>query len=129
MRIFGNYYVVTRVALFVHHYRAPVAHANARDGRALGIEEMIADVITIPAHSMFFELWDPLHVRYEGLHHMYPGLPYHALPEAHQRLMATLPADHTNRSTVRRSSLVAIRELHTRHFARNARGVDGASRR
>jgi fatty acid desaturase len=43
----------------------------------------------------------PTGLRFHALHHLAPYLPYHALPEAHRRLMQALPADSAyHRATV-----------------------------
>ena len=38
-------------------------------------------------------LWAPVGLRYHALHHLLPGLPYHALGEAHRRLSGVLPQE------------------------------------
>ncbi|NWG74197.1 MAG: fatty acid desaturase [Rubrivivax sp.] len=39
------------------------------------------------------QLLCPVGLQYHALHHLAPYLPYHALPQAHRRLMAQLPSD------------------------------------
>lgn len=65
---------------FTHHYRhdgAPMTHA-----------QQIADSVTWGGGGPLVELFAPLGLRYHALHHVFPYLPYHALPAAHARLMA-----------------------------------------
>jgi fatty acid desaturase len=47
-------------------------------------------------------LWAPVGLRYHGLHHLLPNLPYHSLGRAHRRLLQRLPAESPYRATVHR---------------------------
>jgi fatty acid desaturase len=68
-------------------------------------------------------MWAPVGLRFHALHHLLPGLPYHALPEAHRRLMAALPPD----SPYRRTNSPSLRASLT-HLFRDARSESaGAS--
>lgn len=53
----------------------------------------------------------PVGLRFHALHHLFPGLPYHSLPEAHERLCASLPEDskyHLSNEPTLVSSLVSL---------------------
>jgi fatty acid desaturase len=67
-----------------------VEHQGGRD--ALG---QVADSLNIGGGGLLTELLCPAGLRYHALHHLAPYLPYHALPEAHRRLMTLLPPDST----------------------------------
>lgn len=69
------------------------------------------DSCTITGPAWRNEWWCPVGLRYHALHHLFPALPYHNLPEAHRRLMAGLPADHPYRSGLHRGYLSAVGEL------------------
>ena len=48
------------------------------------------DSVNVPPPGTLPELWAPVGLRYHATHHLLPGLPYHALGEAHRRLAAKL---------------------------------------
>lgn len=64
----------------------------------LGDEEMtfveqMLDSVNYPENPLIAGLWAPIGLRFHALHHIFPTMPYHALAEAHRRLMRDLPAD------------------------------------
>lgn len=63
------------------------------DGHQMNFVEQLLDSVNYPHHPLTGELWAPVGLRYHALHHIFPTMPYHALPEAHRRLMRHLPAN------------------------------------
>jgi fatty acid desaturase len=61
--------------------------------------EQLLDSINHPRNALVTEVWAPVGLRFHALHHLLPGVPYHALPEAHRRLMAGLPESSPYRRT------------------------------
>lgn len=86
--------------------------------------EQVQDSINYPQRPWVTELWGPIGTRYHALHHLFPSLPYHAMPAAHRRLMAQLPADSPYRQTEEATLWAALKSLW-----RRASGSSGAATR
>lgn len=89
-RAFAVWFVIVSIASFINTLRALGAHAYESSGEPLDRLGQLIDSIDTPGRS-WTELWAPVGLRYHALHHYFPGIPYHSLPEAYRRLVGTLP--------------------------------------
>ena len=90
LAIFG---AIAAATLVLNQIRTLVAHLWENDGEVLTVTGQFLDSVNVPPPGLLPELWAPVGLRYHALHHLLPGVPYHALAEAHRRLKDALPAD------------------------------------
>ncbi|MEW4563758.1 fatty acid desaturase [Bremerella sp. JC770] len=77
--------------LTLNALRTLVAHRwHNHEGEMTFLEQLL-DSVNFPSNKWVTQIWAPIGTRFHALHHMFPSLPYHAMPEAHRRLIEQLP--------------------------------------
>ncbi len=82
-------------SVFINQVRTLVAHRWENDGGVMSQTAQFLDSVNVPPPAMLPALWAPVGLRFHAVHHLLPGLPYHALGEAHRRLASALASDTT----------------------------------
>lgn len=104
-KVFILWYLVSAAILLVNGLRTVGAtHCYRNPGdHILEFSEQFLDSVTIPGNSFTSPLWAPVGLRFHAVHHLFPGMPYHHLGEAHRRLMKGLPENSVYHLTLRKS--------------------------
>ncbi|MEH3122040.1 MAG: fatty acid desaturase [Sphingomonas phyllosphaerae] len=74
----------------INQVRTLVAHLWENEGEVMTVTAQYLDSVNVPPPALLPVLWAPVGLRYHALHHLLPGVPYHALGEAHKRLIGVL---------------------------------------
>ena len=82
------WYCVAVLIFMVNSIRTLGAHRyqNPKEDEMSYPSQML-DSVNIPGNRWVTPLWAPVGLRFHATHHLFPDLPYHALEEAHRRLI------------------------------------------
>ena len=83
-------YFLIVLILAINWLRNLVAHTYTNENGSVSYLSQFLDSINIKGPSLIVFLFFPIGMRYHALHHLFPRLPYHALPGVHAKLKAEL---------------------------------------
>lgn len=106
------WYVVGFTIFFLNSLRTLAAHRylNTVD-EPMSATAQYLDSVNVPGSRFVTALWAPVGLRYHATHHLFPGIPYHHLREAHRRLADRLPDSRLYLEASRRSLWDALSRL------------------
>ncbi|MET0364438.1 MAG: fatty acid desaturase [Sphingobium sp.] len=90
LRAFLIFLGILSALMILNQVRTLVAHLWENEGETMSVTEQYLDSVNVPPPGILPELWAPVGLRYHALHHLLPSVPYHALGQAHRRLVAEL---------------------------------------
>jgi fatty acid desaturase len=91
IRLVALMYGVTVAILLLHGLRIMVGHRYGSDGDRADLTEQVRDSYNFSGPRWIMVVLTPLGFHLHALHHLFPNIPYHNMPEAHRRILAALP--------------------------------------
>jgi fatty acid desaturase len=106
------WYCVSALIFMVNSIRTLAAHRYQNpEGNVVSHPSQMLDSVNIPGNGWTTPLWAPVGLRFHATHHLFPDLPYHALGEAHRRLIQDQGEDSLYGQTVCSGLVPALNQL------------------
>jgi fatty acid desaturase len=118
--VLGQWALVSASVAVVNQLRTIGAHRWRNAGGEMDVVAQLLDSVNTP--GPLGALWAPVGLRFHGLHHFVPDLPYHALGAAHRRLIRDLPPECGYGRTVSGGMLDSLRTLWREATGSRSRG-------
>ena len=100
-KAFFMWYCLVASVFMVNSIRTLAAHHYGNAGESeLSFTDQMLDSINNLGNRWITPLWAPVGLRFHATHHLFPDLPYHALGEAHNRILENQGKDSLYRQTV-----------------------------
>jgi fatty acid desaturase len=88
-----HFYSILVALLVLHGIRIIVGHRYESEGNPRNRLDQVLDSYNFSGNRAATTLLAPLGFNLHALHHLFPNIPYHNMPEAHRRISAALPKD------------------------------------
>ncbi len=108
IRLIAQMYCVTVTILLLHGVRIMVGHRYASDGDHADLTRQVRDSYNFAGPRWLLQVLTPLGFHLHALHHLFPSIPYHNMPEAHRRILAALPRESVYHDVSGRSFLAEL---------------------
>lgn len=87
------FYLLAITVLLANQMRFFADHHFESHGEQMSMADHVADSCNYSNNDFLTWLFFPFTIRFHALHHLFPTIPYHNLPAAHQHLTDNLPED------------------------------------
>jgi fatty acid desaturase len=104
-------YLISAAGMFLNSLRTLAAHRYRSTGDPLTVTQQFLDSLNYPRRSWLIPLWAPVGLRFHAMHHLFPGIPYHNLAAAHNRMMGMLPEGSPYHRTAAHGLAASLAEL------------------
>jgi fatty acid desaturase len=104
-------YLIGVAGLFLNSLRTLAAHRYRSAGHPLTTTQQLLDSLNYPRRSWLIPLWAPVGLRFHAMHHLFPGIPYHNLAKAHDRVLGMLPPGSPYHRTTGYGLVASLAEL------------------